>query len=237
MLREIEKTEEFMEIIFGEKGKKAGNSEEYDEFSLQFEMLLEKSVRFSASRSAGQENSSSLFVEVKESSEVTVVTNEVDPLVFDLGGNGIQTTGIRNGANFDMTGDGKQERSSFVTGDDFLLATDRNKNGQIDSIKELFGDANGFADGIAELKSHDSNKDGIINEKDKVWNELVLFNYTHGIVPIAQAGISEINLDRRDISGFSRMGDRFDGEISFFLNNGAERIARDYYFRHEAVQQ
>lgn len=236
MLREIEKTEEFMEIIFGKNGKKNGNSEEYDEFSLQFELLLEKSVRFSASREAKQENSS-LFVEVKESSEVTVVTNEVDPLVFDLGGNGIQTTGIKNGTNFDMTGDGRLERTSFVTGDDFLLAVDRNKNGQIDSIKELFGDANGFADGIAELKSHDSNKDGVINEKDKGWNELVLFNYTNGIVPIAQAGISEINLNRRDLSGFSSMGDRFNGEISFFLNNGAERIARDYYFRHESAQQ
>lgn len=230
MLREIDKTEEFMEILFGRKNKQNTADNEYSSFNLKLELFLEG---FSVTNRERTQASSSLFVRVEEQTEVTIVSNEADPLVFDLKGDGIQTTGIKNGALFDMTGNGKLERTSFVTDDDFLLALDHNKNGSIDSIKELFGDANGFADGIAELSSYDTNKDGMINEQDEVWSELVLFNYTHGIVPISQAGISEISLDRRDVNGISNMGDRYSGEISFFLENGTERTARDYYFRHE----
>ena len=154
---------------------------------------------------------------------------EADPLVFDLNGDGIDTTGIENGVSFDINGDGKLDQTSFVSKDDFVLALDKNNNGVIDSGKELFGDANGHADGIEELKDYDSNHDGVINKEDESFHDLRLFNKTHGAISLDQAGISEISLDRIETRGFTNHGDRFADGLSF-TKDGEQRLAKDIFF-------
>ena len=97
-----------------------------------------------------------------------------DPLVLDLGGRGIMTTGIAAGVDFDLDADGRMERMSTVTGDSWFLALDWNANGRIDDGRELFGDQNGAAHGFEELARHDSNLDGVIDEQDALFERLRL---------------------------------------------------------------
>lgn len=103
-----------------------------------------------------------------------------DPLVIDLGGDGVNLTGIADGSNFDINGDGAQDRTAFVQGNDAFLALDRNGNGRIDDGKELFGDQNGALNGFEELAKYDENKDGKIDAKDSIYQSLLLLHDKNG---------------------------------------------------------
>jgi hypothetical protein len=64
----------------------------------------------------------------------------MSPLILDLDGDGIETVSVSNGGVFfDVDKDGLRERTGWVGADDGLLALDRNNNGRIDSMTELFG--------------------------------------------------------------------------------------------------
>lgn len=129
-------------------------------------------------------------------------TQQVDPLVLDLGGQGIMTTGVDDGIIFDMTGDGRLEQVSFVAGDSWFLALDRNNSGRIDDGRELFGDQNGAANGFDELARFDDNGDGVINAEDSVFARLQLFRMdadgTQQLQSLEDAGIKAIDLGYRD---------------------------------------
>ncbi|TFI58518.1 hypothetical protein E2493_09710, partial [Sphingomonas parva] len=93
----------------------------------------------------------------------------VDPLVFDLDGDGIETTEV-GGTYFDIDGDMFRERTGWLDSDDGFLVLDANRNGRVDDISEMFGNAR--EGGFAELASHDRNGDGVISAADLVWSEL-----------------------------------------------------------------
>lgn len=63
------------------------------------------------------------------------------PLILDLDGDGIETSGVKDGAWFDHKGDGFAEQTGWVGKDDGLLVMDRNGNGRIEAGSELFGDS------------------------------------------------------------------------------------------------
>jgi hypothetical protein len=98
------------------------------------------------------------------------------PIILDMDGDGIELTSNEDGTVFDIDGDGKQDKTSWTKNgqgfDDAFLVLDKNKNGEIDSGKELFGDQNGSANGYDELAKLDSNKDGTIDTKDAAYKEL-----------------------------------------------------------------
>ena len=63
-----------------------------------------------------------------------------DPLVLDLDGDGLELTTVSTSApQFDMDGDGFAEYTGWVGADDGLLVLDKNKDGVINNIHELFG--------------------------------------------------------------------------------------------------
>lgn len=101
----------------------------------------------------------------------------VDPLIFDIDGDGLKPTGILDGTYFDLDGNGKKERMSWIRGDG-LLVYDRDGNGLIDDGKELFSNftvlANGTLakSGLQALAEFDENKDGVIDEKDSIFSQL-----------------------------------------------------------------
>ena len=64
----------------------------------------------------------------------------VDPLIIDLDGDGIETTGLQNGFMMDHQSDGFAELSSWVDTDDGIIVHDKNNNGIIDNGNEIFGD-------------------------------------------------------------------------------------------------
>lgn len=121
-----------------------------------------------------------------------------DPLVLDLSGRGITTTGIEAGVQFDLTGDGQAEQVSFVTGDSWFLALDRNNNGLIDNGGELFGDQHGAAHGFAELARYDVHVDGVIDASDEVFSQLRLFQIGNDgeqvVKTLAEADVTAIEL-------------------------------------------
>jgi len=121
-----------------------------------------------------------------------------DPLLLDLGGEGVTTTGVDEGVAFDITGDGRKEQVSFVSGNSWFLALDRDGNGVIDDGRELFGDQHGAANGFDELARFDSNGDGVIDARDNVFDRLRLFRMdadgTQHLKSLETAGVSAIHL-------------------------------------------
>lgn len=128
----------------------------------------------------------------------------VDPLVLDIAGNGFSTSGLEQAVRFDLDGDGKQDWISVPTGDDALLALDRNGNGRIDDGRELFGDQHGAANGFAELSRFDDNGDGRIDARDSIFNQLRLLRFdafgNQQLQSLDAAGISVIELQSRNVS-------------------------------------
>ena len=124
----------------------------------------------------------------------------VDPLIVDLDGNGIETTPLTDGMMIDHEGDGFKELSSWVGGNDGILAYDKNGNGIIDNGNELFGDnyiksdGTKASSGFDALSDLDSNNDGVINSSDEKFSELQVIKADGSIVSASEAGIASINL-------------------------------------------
>ncbi|MEM7778320.1 MAG: hypothetical protein AAF732_22290, partial [Pseudomonadota bacterium] len=100
-----------------------------------------------------------------------------DPLVLDLDGDGIETVStLHSGVHFDLDGDFFAEKTGWVGADDGFLVLDRNANGRIDDITEMFG-APGVS-GFVELAELDDTGDGLITADDaafaslQVWRDL-----------------------------------------------------------------
>ncbi|WP_457977679.1 hypothetical protein L0Y47_18555 [Ectopseudomonas composti] len=129
---------------------------------------------------------------------------QVDPLALDLAGNGFSTSGLNRPVRFDLDADGRMDSISVPTGDDALLALDRNGNGRIDDGRELFGDQHGAANGFAELARFDDNGDGRIDAADAVFDKLRLLRFDsqgrQHLQTLGEAGVSAIDLRPRDVS-------------------------------------
>lgn len=128
---------------------------------------------------------------------------KTDPLVLDLAGNGFATRGLDDAVRFDLDADGRSDQISAPSGDDALLALDRNGNGRIDDGRELFGDQNGAANGFAELSKYDDNRDGRIDLQDAVFERLRLLRFDaegrQHSQSLGQAGVAAIELGARDV--------------------------------------
>ncbi|MCV6603008.1 MAG: hypothetical protein OIF54_15855 [Cohaesibacter sp.] len=91
-----------------------------------------------------------------------------------MDGDGVELIAAKDStAYFDLNGDGIREKVAWISPDDAILVHDKNSNGQIDGISEVFG--NGQRDGFEELADYDSNKDRIIDAKDAKFSELRLW--------------------------------------------------------------
>jgi hypothetical protein len=149
------------------------------------------------------------FIEVIQQRELNLQLNvqpvpkKTDPLALDLAGNGFSTRGLGDSVSFDLDGDGQLERISAPSGDDALLALDRNANGRIDDGRELFGDQHGASNGFAELSNFDDNQDGRIDLRDSVFAHLSLLRFDqHGQQQrqsLSAAGVSAIDLHAQNV--------------------------------------
>ena len=157
-----------------------------------------------------------------------------DPITFDLDGDGIELSSYKQGAWFDILGSGQAVNTAFVTGGDAFLAIDRNKNGAIDSGKELFGDQNGAVNGFEELKKLDSNKDGLINASDKDFGKLLLFRDNGNgkteegeLISLEKAGITELSLNYRNVNMRAAGGNRIGQIASYQMSDGKRGMTAD----------
>ena len=132
-----------------------------------------------------------------------------DPIILDLNGNGYEIERKSSGAYFDLNCDGFAERINWTT-KDAILAVDKNGNGTIDDGNEVFGDffvlENGqrARNGFEALAQFDSNNDGLIDETDTSFDDLLLWIDSNG------NGISD------------------EGELSSLSSHGIKSISLDY---------
>lgn len=110
------------------------------------------------------------------------------PLVLDLNSDGIHTTDVFEPVRFDLDGDGVSESIAWTRRwtEEGLLWLDLNRSGSVDGGPELFGDATMLPDGekaehsFEALAVYDSadfggNGDGLISERDLIWEDLRLW--------------------------------------------------------------
>ncbi|MGK2855986.1 MAG: hypothetical protein ACSLFQ_02140 [Thermoanaerobaculia bacterium] len=110
------------------------------------------------------------------------------PLLLDLTGDGIRTTGAENAVRFDLDADGTPELLGWTDpgSDDAFLWMDLNNDHRVTDGRELFGVAtelpNGqvASDGFDALRAYDDvrhggNGDGRISDADAVWKSLRLW--------------------------------------------------------------
>ncbi|WP_237060305.1 hypothetical protein [Microbulbifer sediminum] len=113
-----------------------------------------------------------------------------EPLLIDLGGDGIELSEKGVGVSFDITGTGIPVEIQWVKqgGNEAFLFRDLNGNELADSGKEFFGDSTPLYDGSGNkalngfhaLGQFDSpilggDDNGVINNADIVWEELYLW--------------------------------------------------------------
>jgi Ca2+-binding RTX toxin-like protein len=97
-----------------------------------------------------------------------------DPLVLDLDGDGLETTALsQSDIHFDLDADGFAQNTGWVSGDDGFLVRDIDGDGVIRDISELFGVPG--SSGFAELALLDDNGDGVIDEADAAFAELLIW--------------------------------------------------------------
>ncbi|OAQ14248.1 hcalcium-binding protein [Bibersteinia trehalosi Y31] len=172
----------------------------------------------------------------------------VDPLVLDLNGDGVRLVGYHEKpVLFDIDNDGGSlEETGWLTAQDGFLVRDLNNNGKIDNMAEIFSEyyagkagKNGesgekkYRNGFEALKSLDSNKDGVFNNKDKDFNAVRVWqDKNHNgitdkgeLLTLASLGISEINLNYENAYGQLYDGNELLARGSFTRNGKKQSAA------------
>lgn len=168
------------------------------------------------------------------SASVSMEVQESDPIMLDLDGDGFELTHHATGASFDILGNGRNQRTAFVTGGDAFLALDRNGDGIINSGRELFGDQNGAANGYEELRKLDSNEDGVLDSHDAQFSALRLFRddgdgktEAGELLSLEDAGIVSLNLAYRNVNEQAAGGNRIAQRATYTRADGTRGQAAD----------
>ena len=160
----------------------------------------------------------------------------VSPLVLDLGEQGIDLSGT---VYWDIDQDGMAEASAWTSGEDGLLAYDRNGDGAIDNHGELFGTETD--DGFLMLAEFDTNADGVIDANDAAFNDLVVwidantdgYSQAEELYTLDELGITSINLNAAAVN-YKIDGNPISSESTFTMN-GETRTIVDAWLNYDNV--
>lgn len=112
---------------------------------------------------------------------------ETDPILFDLNGDGIQTTSTPyQGRNYDYNNDGFAEKIAWAANGDGVLVCDTNNDGQIQGSSDIVL--------TSTLCEYDTNEDGVIDANDDNFNNLKIMKVDGSILSMEEAGIASINI-------------------------------------------
>jgi len=126
--------------------------------------------------------------------KITISANRLaDPLIISLDGNLPMLSSHQ--FSFDIDSDGTSDQISLLKNHSGFLALDKNNNNKIDNGSELFGTKSG--DGFSDLAKYDDDKNGWIDENDKIFDKLQIWMKTENsdkLVGIGEIGIGAIYL-------------------------------------------
>ena len=128
----------------------------------------------------------------------------VMPIVFDLGGEGLELTGVESSNVVSRLASGQYARTSWVGPTNGILAYDRNGDGQINNLAEIsfVQDREGAKTDLEGLQAWDTNGDGKLNALDAGWSNLKMWvdrnqngrSTDQELRTLEQVGITEIDL-------------------------------------------
>jgi len=225
----------------------AGEDSTVGRLAARLEAMLGLSESAGAVKAA-QLSGQSLRVEFSQvefsSTRITVTSSkqqvqEAEPLVLDLDGDGVELRSMEQGVRFDIDNDGRAEQTGFVTGGDALLALDKNGNGRIDGVAELFGDRTGARNGFEDLARYDSDGDGRIDRHDPVYERLRLFRDDNGdgrsspdeLLTLEEQGIASLSL-HPVANPMTIAGNRITETATFTRKDGTTGPIAEVYFRY-----
>ncbi len=175
----------------------------------------------------------------------------IDPLVFDLGGDGITTVSIDDSnAFFDLDSNGFAEKTSWVGAKEGLLAYDKNGDGIINGGNELFGDRTLMKDGrtlassgFTSLAEYDDNKDGKIDGNDAIYTLLRIWQDSDGdgiasageLKQLVDLGIVSIGLSYNNTGVTDGANNIQVRTGTFTLADGSSRAVGEYLLNRNPV--
>ena len=183
-------------------------------------------------------------------------TDPCDPLILDLNGDGVRTTGAHQPVFFDLDGDGARERIAWTdpATEEGFLYLDLNHKGRVEDGSELFGvgtvmpDGTRSRDGFEALSMYDSvaqggNADGIIDSNDEIWNRLRLWvDRNHNGVcepnetgPIHNYHVESIRLDATKAAVLDEAGNLHQFASTFNRRTTGKADERNRNFAIDAV--
>lgn len=175
---------------------------------------------------------------------MTTVNTFVDPLLFDLGDQGVGMTGIEDAVLFDVDNSGQLRRTGWADRQTGMLVHD-DGSGQVASIRQLFSEyyggqpgSNGapgeapFKDGFAALASVDANGDGAITPDDALWEHLKLWvDGNHDgrvdageLKTLAEHGVTQIDVAQVQPVGEVRQGNDVIARGTFMANGVSREV-------------
>ena len=176
----------------------------------------------------------------------------IDPLVFDLDGDGITTMSIDDSNTFfDLDNSGFAERTSWIGSGEGLLAYDRNGDGIINGGDELFGDRTLMKDGktlassgFAALAEYDDNKDGKIDSNDAIYTLLRIWQDSDGdgitsageLKQLVELGIISIGLSYSNTGVTDSANNVQVRTGTFTLADGSSRLTGEYLLNRDPLQ-
>ncbi|MYN30222.1 SdrD B-like domain-containing protein [Duganella levis] len=162
----------------------------------------------------------------------------ITPIAIDLNGDGIHTIARQDmTGSFDLLGTGKAIQSGWLSKEDGFLAIDKNGNGQIDDISELFGGAS-KGSGFAKLATYDSNGDGVVDAKDANFGELRIWQDANSngktdageLITLAQAGVTSLKVAYTELPFLDANNNLHLERSSVTMSNGKTADMTDVYF-------
>ncbi|MBV7534453.1 carboxypeptidase regulatory-like domain-containing protein [Duganella sp. sic0402] len=162
----------------------------------------------------------------------------ITPIAIDLNGDGIHTIAREDmTGSFDLLGTGKAIQSGWLSKGDGFLAIDRNGNGAIDDISELFGGAS-KGSGFAKLASYDSNGDGVVDAHDADFASLLIWQDANSdgktdageLMTLTQAGVISLTVAHTELPFLDANNNLHLERSSVTLANGKSADMTDVYF-------
>ncbi len=134
-----------------------------------------------------------------------------DPLIIDLNGDGVHTTSVADGVQFDLDNNGFKELTAWIDRTDGFLVYNRDNDKRINNGSELFSDqviypdGTRSTDGFEVLKSFNKNDDDVISGDEFDGMQVWIDKDHNGETYIFDEG-EEIDPDKKELYSIEELG-------------------------------